>query len=119
MVFSFPSSPVDGQVVTETQPDGSVLTATYAASKNGWTVTRQPGPPTTVEPVGPIDVTPTAHGQVVMWDANLGTWVAAAIPPARLEDLANVQITDPQEGDVLTYVAADQMWINLHLGPEP
>lgn len=54
-----------------------------------------------------------------MWDANLGTWVAAAIPPARLEDLANVQITDPQEGDVLTYVAADQMWINLHLGPEP
>jgi microcystin-dependent protein len=78
MAFPFPLNPVDGQVVTQTQPDGSVLTATYNQSKNEWVIDRQQPAPTPITGTPPINVTASADGQVITWDKVLGTWVAKA-----------------------------------------
>jgi len=78
VAFPFPLNPVDGQVVTQTQPDGSVLTATYNQSKNEWVIDRQQPAPTPITGTPPINVTASADGQVITWDKVLGTWVAKA-----------------------------------------
>ena len=78
MTFPFPPNPTDGQVVTQAQPDGSVLTATYHAAKNEWTVDRQLPAPTPITGTPPINVTASADGQVITWDQALKTWVAKA-----------------------------------------
>jgi hypothetical protein len=52
MAFPFPQNPTDGQVVTQTQSDGSVIVATYDITKNQWIVDRNLPAPT------PITVTP-------------------------------------------------------------
>jgi hypothetical protein len=78
VAFPFPLNPVDGQVVTQTQPDGSVLTATYNQSKNEWVIDRQQPAPTPITGTPPINVTASADGQVITWDRTLGTWVAKA-----------------------------------------
>lgn len=63
MSFPFPLNPVDGQVVTQAQPDGSVLIATYNQAKNEWVINRQLPAPTTVAGTTPISVTATADAQ--------------------------------------------------------
>ena len=78
MAFPFPLNPVDGQQVSQTQPDGSVLTATYDQAKNEWIVTRQLPAPTPITGTPPINVSGTADGQVITWDKALNTWVAKA-----------------------------------------
>jgi hypothetical protein len=76
MAFPFPPNPTDGQVVSQAQPDGSVLVATYRAAKNEWTVDRQLPAPTPITGAPPIVVTASADGQVITWDQVLKTWVA-------------------------------------------
>jgi hypothetical protein len=81
MSFPFPKNPTDGQVVSTTAADGSILTATYRAAKNEWEVARQLPPPTTLTtgaPPAPMQVTATADGQVITWDQVAGRWVAKA-----------------------------------------
>lgn len=93
MAFPFPPNPVDGQQVSHNQPDGSVLSATYNASKNEWVVSRQVQSTTVVS--GPaINVTPTADRQVITWDANANTWVASTVHPPKLTELADVIHSD-------------------------
>jgi len=74
--FPFPKNPTDGQVVSSTAPDGSILTATYRAAKNEWEVSRALPPPTTITGTPAIAVTPTADGQVITWDQVAGRWIA-------------------------------------------
>ena len=78
MAFPFPLNPVDGQQVSQTQPDGSVLVATYHQAKNEWEVNRQLPAPTPLTGTPPINVAATADGQVITWDQALNTWVAKA-----------------------------------------
>ena len=78
MAFPFPLNPVDGQQVSQTQPDGSVLVATYDQAKNEWIVNRQLPAPTPLTGTPPINVSATADGQVITWDQALNTWVAKA-----------------------------------------
>ena len=78
MAFQFPLNPPDGTVHSETQPDGSVLTATYNQSKNEWQVQRVLPPTTTINPNPPITVSATSDGQVITWDATLRQWIAKA-----------------------------------------
>ena len=81
MSFPFPKNPTDGQVVTQAQPDGSILTATYRQVKNEWELARQSAPGNVITsgaPPAPIQVTATADGQVVTWDQVLNAWVAKA-----------------------------------------
>lgn len=78
MAFNFPLNPTDGQVHTEAQADGSILTATYKANKNEWEVRRDLPAPTTITGNPPIQVKPTADGQVITWDRLQNKWVAKA-----------------------------------------
>ena len=76
MTFPFPLNPVDGQQASQTQPDGSVLVATYNQAKNEWIVNRQLPAPTPITGTPPINVSATANGQVITWDQALKTWTA-------------------------------------------
>ena len=76
MTFPFPLNPADGQQVTQAQPDGSVLVATYNQAKNEWVINRQLPAPTPITGTPPINVTATADGQVITWDQALRTWTA-------------------------------------------
>ena len=76
MAFPFPQNPTDGQVVTQTQSDGSVIVATYDITKNQWIVDRNLPAPTLLTGTPPINVTATADGQVITWDNTLGSWIA-------------------------------------------
>ena len=84
MAFPFPLNPVDGQQVSQTQLDGSVLVATYYQAKNEWIVTRQLPAPTPITGTPPIHVSAPAKGQLNTWDQPLNTWVANA-PAARTD----------------------------------
>ena len=77
MSFPFPPNPVDGQVATQTQPDGTVLRATYQLAKNEWVVERvAPKDPTLMLTAGTAyTVTPAREGQVLTFDAGLHQWV--------------------------------------------
>ena len=76
MSFPFPPNPVDGQVATQTQPDGTVLKATYIQAKNEWMVERvAPKPSTLTLTTGtPYTVTPGRDGQVLTFDGTLNKW---------------------------------------------
>ena len=76
MSFPFPPNPVDGQVVTQTQPDGTALKATYIQAKNEWAVERvQPKPSTLTLTAGAAyTVTPGRDGQVLTFDGALNKW---------------------------------------------
>lgn len=113
MAFPFPPNPVDGQQVSHTQPDGSVLSATYNASKNEWVVSRVLPAPTQVTSGTPITVTPTADRQVITWDAHANTWTASTVHPPRLSELADVEQGIPADGDILTYSAARHKWVRI------
>ena len=81
MSFPFPKNPSDGQVVSATAPDGTILTATYHAAKNEWELARRLPVPTPISsgaPPSPVVVNATADGQVITWDQLLGAWVARA-----------------------------------------
>jgi hypothetical protein len=78
MSFPFPRNPTDGQVVSHTTSDGTILTATYYASKNEWKVQRTIKQPTVVTSEQRFEVHPTANGQTITWDATANKWVAQA-----------------------------------------
>jgi hypothetical protein len=48
MTFPFPKNPADGEVVTKTASDGTILTATYRQSKNEWEMERVLPAPSTL-----------------------------------------------------------------------
>ena len=79
MSFPFPPNPVDGQVATQAQPDGTVLRATYDQSKNEWIVERVEVSNTLTLIAGTAyTVTPGVDGQVLTFDAALNRWVPKA-----------------------------------------
>jgi len=101
MSFSFPTNPVDGQLISETLPDGTVASATYSALRNEWAVSRRRPASAPVVGADPIEVTPTADRQVITWDAQMKAWVAALPHPPRLAQLADVtHHSAPVLGDV-------------------
>lgn len=77
MSFSFPPNPVDGQVATQTQPDGTALKATYVQSKNEWVVERvAPKDPTLTLTAGTAyTVAPGKDGQVLTFDRATNQWI--------------------------------------------
>ena len=77
MSFPFPPNPVDGQVATQTQPDGTVLRATYQLTKNEWVVERvAPKDPTLMLTAGtPYTVNPGKDGQVLTYDKATNQWI--------------------------------------------
>lgn len=76
MSFPFPANPVDGQVATQTQPDGTVLKATYIQVKNEWVVERVAPKPSTLTLASGTAYTVTAgrDGQVLTFDGALNKW---------------------------------------------
>ena len=81
MTFPFPSSPTNGQQVTHTLSDGSVLVATYDASKNDWKVERQaPASGNLILKANiPYVVAPGHDGDALTWDAALQKWIPRAV----------------------------------------
>ena len=77
MSFPFPPNPVDGQVATQTQPDGTVLRATYQLAKNEWVVERvAPKNHTlTLASSTAYTVAPGKDGQVLTYDKATNQWV--------------------------------------------
>ena len=97
MAFPFPLNPVDGQQVTQAQPDGSVLVATYNQAKNEWVINRQLPAPTPITGTPPINVTATADGQVITWDQALRTWTAKT-PAAQSGGVGGTFVKGTQAG---------------------
>jgi len=78
MAFPFPKNPIDGQVVSQTQGDGSILQATYVQLKNEWIVERKypANPNITLQSGFAYTVTnPSTDGVVLTWDQTAKQWI--------------------------------------------
>jgi hypothetical protein len=105
MAFPFPSNPVDGQTVSYTANDGSLLQATYVQSKNTWDVKRSAstGPVLLSRTMGVTLPTATADGQVIMWDVAAQNWKASAISLSTKNLLDVDRAVTPSNGYILVY----------------
>jgi hypothetical protein len=100
MSFPFDPNPVDGQVITHAASDGTVLVATYHASKNEWSVRRELPPTQVVTSPERFEVHATHDQQVITWDAATGKWIAQN-NPVKLSELRDVhQGYQPELGEL-------------------
>jgi hypothetical protein len=99
MAFPFPKNPVDGETVTHITSNGTLLLATYSATKNTWDVTRQaPPPPVTLARPGAQIPLATATGQVMTWDDVAKQWIASSVN-LKTTDLLDVDHTTTPSND--------------------
>ena len=59
-----------------------------------------------------------AVSQTIVRFIRVGIPIRKIVPSDRLEDLADVQITDKQEGDLLIYDSSISKWVNRQSLPE-
>ena len=96
----------DGNVISYGKLKG-VNTSIFTEQSILWCDPTTPGGLTETEPEAPNLRLPVA---AVISSANNGTLMVRWDIGRRLDDLHNVQINSPQNGDVLTWVAANNRW---------
>jgi len=76
--------------------DGQVIV--YNAAGDSW----EPGT-LTLDSLSDTDISGVADGEALVYDSNTSTWVPVNITVNSIDDVSDVTITTPADGQVLTY----------------
>ena len=102
MAFPFPLNPRNGQTVNYTNFKGRLMVATYSSVKNEWEIETVLPPATTVTGTPPINVSPTADGQAIVWDDTRKDWVTKTLT-YKTQDLTDVGPQVPTNNQILKW----------------